>query len=434
VLYSNFHFAVNSLSEEQFDSEEPEIPYTLQYDSRIQDWSMKLDFDYFPHHKHTIKFGVQGTMHHFLPSAITVAGPLLIAPVEQADIRQKSFEGGLYGEDIWQITPRIKANIGLRMSSFQVDKKWYLRPEPRLSASFQLANHYAFKLSYADMNQYVHMLSNTGLGLPTDLWVPTTRRVAPQYARQIAIGLAKDIFNPGLSITIEAYRKKMDHILNYKEGASFLNVTDRNEMNWEENVTAGKGMSTGTELLIHKKSGKLSGWIGYTLSWTKWKFPELNHGKAFYPRYDRRHDLSVVGIYQLGKGIKISATWIWGTGNNLTIPVASYLGISDYSHTHRNTNYYTQPLWRGSRLNEYGEKNSFRAEPYHRLDISMQFTKQKKQYERTWEIGLYNVYNRKNPFFYDIKSERNVDGMRKMTLKKYTLFPVLPSVSYRFKI
>jgi len=288
------------------------------------------------------------------------------------------------------------------------------------------------------MNQYVHLLSNTGLGLPTDLWVPTTDRVAPQQSKQVAIGLAKDIENPALGFTLEGYYKKMNHILNYKEGSSFLSINgeNANELSWEDNVTAGKGWSYGAEFLVQKKTGRLSGWIGYTLSWTKWQFPELNFGKTFYPRYDRRHDLSIVGIYEINKRVTLSATWVYGTGNALTLPVSRYTGFSDNFLNRFNSDGTVNNALRGRRVSEYGDKNSFRAEAFHRMDLAIQFHKKKKKHERTWEFGVYNAYNRRNPFFYDIKEESVTNGTTtttKNTLQKYSLFPLLPSFSYNFK-
>ena len=288
------------------------------------------------------------------------------------------------------------------------------------------------KASFAQMNQYVHMLSNTGLGLPTDLWVPTTDKIAPQQSSQVAFGFAKDLEKPGLALTLEGYYKNMNNIISYKEGSSFISLDgeNANELNWEDNVTAGKGWSYGAEFMVQKKTGRLSGWVGYTLSWTQWKFPELNFGETFYPRYDRRHDLSVVGIYEISKRITLSGTWVYGTGNALTLPVSRYT-------TFRNP--YVPDAWNnnwssGSNTTEYGKKNSFRAEAYHRMDVAIQFHKKKKRHERTWEFGLYNAYNRKNPFFYDIRNKYREDSGQKINvLTRVSLFPVLPSFSYNFK-
>jgi hypothetical protein len=438
LIFSNFKFGVSSHSREATNQGDIADEFSLQYDSRIRDVGIKSDFDFYPAPHHAVKFGLQATFHKFVPSALAIAGSFISTPIERAARPVHTLESGLYIEDTWQALDALKMNAGFRMSSFKTKSKNYIRPEPRFSAALRLARDFSLKGSWAQMNQYVHLLSNTGLGLPTDLWVPTTDRVAPQQSRQIALGLAKDLDNPALTVTLEGYYKQMNNILNYKEGASFLSITgeNANELSWEDNVTAGKGWSYGTEFLIHKKTGRFSGWIGYTLSWTKWQFPELNFGKVFYPRYDRRHDLSVVGIYELSKKITLSATWIYGTGNALTLPLSSYSGVADNFYTRSNQGVISSTLWRGRQVNEYGEKNSFRAEPYHRMDVAIQFHKKKKRHERTWEFGLYNAYNRRNPFFYDIaETTTTVDGITKTktSLKRYSLFPVLPSFSYSFK-
>lgn len=434
-IFSNFNFGVSSYSRDIGTDGATSDEFSLKYDSRIRDLGFKSDFDFYPSPTHAVKFGFQGTFHKFVPSALAIAGSFVDVPIERSVDPVHTLEAGIYIEDTWQVLDALKMNAGFRLSSFQTKSKNYIRPEPRFSAALRLAKDFSFKASYAQMNQYVHLLSNTGLGLPTDLWVPTTDRVAPQQSKQAAIGFAKDIDNPALTFTLEGYYKRMNHILNYKEGASFLSISgdNANQLSWEDNVTGGKGWSYGAEFLIHKKTGRFSGWIGYTLSWTKWQFPELNFGKVFYPRYDRRHDLSVVGIYEVNKRITLSATWVYGTGNALTLPLASYTGITDNFYTRSNQGIPTSQLWRGRPVNEYGDKNSYRAEPFHRLDLAIQFHKKKKRHERTWEFGVYNAYNRRNPFFYDLSEEKTAAGTTKTTLKRYSLFPVIPSFSYNFK-
>ncbi|MCE7065512.1 TonB-dependent receptor [Dyadobacter sp. CY326] len=438
LIFSNFNFGVSSYSKEINGDGATEDEFSLDYDSRIRDFGIKTDFDFYPSSKHALKFGAQLTQHKFIPSALAIEGSFIDNPIERSARPINTLEAGAYIEDTWQPLESLKINGGFRVSAFQTPSKTYVRPEPRLSAALRLAQDFSLKASYAQMNQYVHLLSNTGLGLPTDLWVPTTDRVAPQQSKQVAMGLAKDLERPALTLTLEGYYKRMDHILNYKEGSSFLSINgeNANELTWEDNVTAGKGWSYGGEFLIQKKTGRLSGWIGYTLSWTYWKFPELNFGKTFFPRYDRRHDLSVVGIFEVNKRITLSSTWVYGTGNALTLPVSTYQGVSDNFITRFNPNGKPAVTWNGPMVSEYGQKNSFRAEPFHRMDFAVQFHKQKKRHDRTWEFGVYNVYNRRNPFFYDIDSddtENGSTGTGKSTLKRYSLFPVLPYFSYNFK-
>ena len=436
-IFSNFRFGVSSYSKDINEANDGD-EFSLQYDSRIRDLGLKTDFDFYPSTKHAIKFGGQATFHKFIPSAFAIRGSFLDTPITRSVQPVNTLETGIYIEDTWQALDALKMNVGFRLSSFETETKTYFRPEPRFSAALKLAKDFSFKLSYARMNQYVHLLSNTGLGLPTDLWVPTTDKVAPQQSKQLALGFAKDLERPAVTLTLEGYYKKMNHILNYKEGSSFLSINgdNANELTWEDNVTSGKGWSYGLEFLIQKKVGRLSGWVGYTLSWTKWQFPELNFGRTFYPRYDRRHDLSIVGIFEVNKRITLSATWVYGTGNALTIPVSRYTGVRDNFQRAVDQNGKSVLQWRGQLVNEYGEKNSYRAEAFHRMDVAIQFHKKKKRHERTWEFGLYNAYNRRNPFFYDTDETTVVDGQNTTTknvLKKYSLFPILPSFSYNFK-
>lgn len=431
-IYSHFNFNIFS-NDKEFDKGEVTDEFSLKYNSLIRDFSLKTDFDYYPNTKHSIKFGTQVISHRFIPSALALDGDFSENEIELQAKPINTLEAGAYVEDTWQPFTALKVNAGFRVSLFETRSKVYVRPEPRFSAALKLARDFSMKASYAKMNQYVHLLSNTGLGLPTDLWVPTTDRVAPQQSSQVAFGFAKDLEKPGLALTLEGYYKRMDNIISYREGSSFisLNGENANELNWEDNVTIGKGWSYGAEFMVQKKTGKLSGWIGYTLSWTKWKFPELNFGETFYPRYDRRHDISVVGIYELSPRITLSATWVYGTGNALTIPVSKF---STFGNSFI-PNPYGYPYNYGNVTNEYGKKNAFRAEAYHRMDLAIQFHKKKKRHERTWEFGLFNAYNRRNPFFYNIDSKEDKDNPNQKinVLTRYSLFPVLPSFSYNFK-
>ena len=443
LIASNFNFGVSAYNKDIARNGGRDEEFSLEYNSQIRDFSIKTDFDFYPNVRHAIKFGAQLTAHRFVPSALAIAGSFLNESIERSVTPVNSLEGGLYVQDVWQPFPALKMNVGMRMSTFQTETKTFVRPEPRFSAALRLAENFSFKASYARMNQYVHLLSNTGLGLPTDLWVPTTDRVDPQQSDQVAIGFAKDLERPALTLTWEGYYKNMDRILSYKEGSSFLSLSgdNANELSWEDNVTAGRGWSYGTEFLVQKKTGRLSGWVGYTLSWTKWQFPELNFGEIFFPRYDRRHDLSVVGIYELSKRITLSSTWVYGTGNALTVPRGRYNAYSDNAFASPGPSGGGLTFWNSREVEQYGPKNSFRAEPYHRLDVAIQFHKKKKRHERTWEFGIYNAYNRRNPFFYNVGVEQSENANQtqgstyttKSVLQRVSLFPFLPSFSYNFK-
>ncbi|GAB3987595.1 TonB-dependent receptor [Spirosoma daeguense] len=437
LIFSDYKFQISAVERSAQDTE----VYSLYYNSGIRDLGLKYDFDFYPTPQHSIRTGIQTTYHRFTPSAVVLQNAGInqsIKNINNIDV----VESGLYVEDTWRPSSRWRVNGGFRLSYFQGKDVAYVRPEPRLSAAFTLKPDLSVKASYALMNQYVHLLSNTGIGLPTDLWVPTTDRVKPQQSQQVAIGIAKDYTDKGLTLTIEGYYKQMNNIINYKEGASFLLINDptaANSVRWEDNVTTGRGWSCGGEFLLQKKVGRFSGWLGYTLSWTQWQFDELNGGQPFFPRYDRRHDVSLVGIYELNKRITLSATWVYGTGNALTVPVGRY-------DTYRPTNAMftggmannalAQALFQNPRtVDDYGtQKNSFRAEPYHRFDVSIQFHKQKKHHERTWEISFYNLYNRRNPFFYRLESiAATATTPARTALFRYSVFPIVPAISYNFK-
>ncbi|MBC3788928.1 TonB-dependent receptor [Spirosoma utsteinense] len=455
LTYSNYRFGVSS-DEETTGAGQLDQRYSLRYSSGIRDLALKYDIDFYPNPAHSVRVGFQSTYHRFTPSALVLTDPRnnrLEDEVDKTDV----LESGLYAEDTWRPTDRWRLNGGLRLSSLVHRNRQYLRPEPRLSVAYTLRPGLSVKASYALMNQYVHLLSNTGIGLPTDLWVPTTDRVRPQQSQQVALGIAHDFggntaFTRGLTLTVEGYYKTLRHIISYREGASFLLVddplnpkpsTDR-KISWEDNVTAGRGESYGAEFLLQKKVGRFSGWTGYTLSWTQWQFAELNGGQPFFPRHDRRHDISLVGIYELRKRTTLSGTWVYGTGQALTLPRANYTALPN--RTNRPNVYSTFfPVSSsffdfGRVVQDYGPKNSFRAEPYHRFDLSLQFHKQKKRHERTWEFSVYNLYNRRNPFFYQLDSRTSSQSLpngsttytTETKLRRYSVFPIVPSVSYNF--
>lgn len=432
AIYSRYNF--NIMADDQTSDRNR---FSLQYNSGIRDFGLKYDLDFYPAPAHALRFGMQATYHRFTPSAVVLQNSSALGLTQRVN-NIDVYESGVYAEDNWRPTDKWRINGGLRLSAFSAPGATYIRPEPRLSAAYILRPDLSVKASYARMNQYVHLLSNTGIGLPTDLWVPTTDRVAPQQSEQIAVGLAKDFSGEkaagkGLTLTIEGYYKTMNNIINYREGASFLFIDDPTSakpVRWEDNVTAGKGWSYGAELLLQKKAGRFTGWVGYTLSWTQWQFADINGGRPFFPRYDRRHDASVVLLYDLTPTINISGVWVYGTGQALTVPTARYSASVQRLNSGDDS---TSPLFNAINVRDYGsEKNSFRAEPYHRFDFAVQFHKKKKHHERIWEFSVYNAYNRRNPFFYNIETRRN-SVPAQTVLYRYSVFPLVPSFSYNFR-
>ena len=431
LIFSKYSFGIQDKYYQFIDKKN----YYAEYYSGIKDYSVKFDIDYIPSPRHWVKAGVISIDHRFNPHAFVEED--LINNNKVRDIKYiNGIESGVYIEDTWQPFQALKINGGMRFSHFIATKNQYHNFEPRLSAAWRFENNYALKASYATMNQYIHLLSNTGLGLPTDLWVPTTDRVKPQQSKQIALGLVKELPEHDLSLSLEGYYKKMNNVIGYKEGATFIILDDPKsaaEKNWEDNVTAGKAWSYGVEMLLQKKTGRLTGWIGYTLSWTQMQFDSVNFGKKFYARYDRRHDISVVANYKLSDHISLSGTWVYGTGNAITLSNSSYWVSTDQPALGSGMlNYNTQGFWGNTVAYDFGQKNNFRMAPYHRLDLGIQFHKTKKWGERIWEISVYNVYNRMNPFYYystSVVTPTSSVGV----LRQVSLFPAIPSFSYSLK-
>ncbi|WP_379843514.1 TonB-dependent receptor [Larkinella bovis] len=429
LLFSQYRMEVSN--EEIATANQANLVFQLRYRSSIRDFSLKHDLDLYAGSTHQFRFGFQVTPHRFRPSAIVSAASETGNPSLVSDQTIPVIESGVYAEDFWQPTDRWRLNAGLRVSHYWHKNAQYVRPEPRLSIAYKLPANWAIKGAYAQMNQYVHMLSSSGVGLPTDLWVPTTDRVKPQQSEQVAMGLAKD-FKSGVALTVEGYHKTMRNNISYREGASFLptGLVTGESVRWEDNLTAGRGWSYGAEVMLQKKTGRLTGWMGYTLSWTQWQFADLNGGRRFFPRYDRRHDFSLVGVYELSRRITLSGTWVYGTGQALTIPLARYAtGGNNPDHSNPSVSPFT-----GIRnVKDYGEKNGFRGEAYHRMDLSLQFHTRRKMRGSVWELSVYNAYNRRNPFYYSMEGKVEIDNKpSKTVLYRYSLFPVVPTVSYTF--
>ncbi len=416
LTYSKYNFAVfeeNTTSTTDNSGTKTET-FAIQYDSGIEDFAAKLDFDFIPNPNHYVRFGANGINHSFNPGVLaykstdvdTVAG----------SFQTKAFEFATYIEDDFRVTDKLKVNAGLHFSGFDVENTLYTSLQPRIAARYLLNSSISVKASYSQMAQYIHLLSNSGIGLPTDLWVPSTSKVKPQTSYQYAIGVAKK-FNKSYELSVEGYYKKMDNLLEYKDGASFTSVNK----DWQDKIEVGSGTSYGAEVFFQKKLGKITGWVGYTLSWTNRQFENVNFGKPFPYRYDRRHDVSVTSVYKLSENIQLAAAWVYGTGNAVSLPTKSYL-----KNGANQGDYYGNY---GTDIQYYEGRNGYRMEAYHRLDFSIAWTKVKKNGIRKLTLGFYNMYNHKNPFF--IQQGYNYQtGQKKFV--QYSLMPIIPSISYRF--
>ena len=388
------------------------------YFSGIEDYGSRIDFDYAINPLHYVRFGSGYTMHSFSPGATNIdiasGGFNLDTTIATANVQSHEFFS--YVEDEWTINERFKMNGGLHFTGLVVEGETYTSLQPRLGLNYSLPGDVALKASYADMMQFVNLLTNEGIGLPTDLWVPSTATLRPQTSRQYALGLAKNL-GP-FEISLEGYFKSMDNLVSYKEGANFLFSL---EDDWEDKITQGSGESYGMEFFAQKKRGRSTGWIGYTLSWSFREFDEINDGRRYFFTYDRRHDFSAVLTHEITENLQFSGAWVYGTGRAVTLPEYEYLsslppGLSWFERN--------QTL-----IQRAVDRNSFRMSAYHRLDLSLSLHKKKTNYDRWWILSAYNAYNNLNPFFLETSQDRN--GLP--VLREFGLFPIIPSIAYRIK-
>ncbi len=418
LTYSKYELETGVMFGTEFLANEAKEEIGLSYDSGIRDVAAKLDFDYVPSTDQFIRFGANIISHQFNPGLFVLdridSDSQLDYHQEYGQDKKDAIEFAMYIEDDISLSKKLKVNAGIHFSGFNVDGKTYTSLQPRFSSRYLINQGISVKASFATMRQYINLLAFEGAGAPTDLWLPTTGRIKPQDSWQVAIGMAKTL-NKSFEISIEGYFKKMRNLISYKDGSGLFEDTD-----WQDRVTQGDGEAYGAELFLQKKQGKLSGWLGYTLSWSKRQFEELNNGREFPFRYDRRHDVSVVGIYELSDRVNFSATWVYGTGNGITIANSRFSQL--YSLEEFGSNYEV--------LQQYGDRNSFRMRAYHRLDFGFNFIKKKSNRTRTWSIGAYNAYSRKNPYYLYFNYDYDQD---KRVLKQVSLFPIIPYVTYSLK-
>ncbi len=448
LTYSKYNFGTDNgfgsqelVNDEVFDSQDISFGYT----SGIEDMTAKIDFDYIPLPNHFIRFGANVTNHAFTPGANNIKFNLVENQQVVQDIdtifgqdNVSAFENYIYIEDDIEITSRLKMNVGLHYSTFLVRKdsmnipenpsfldknQFYSSLQPRVSLRYLLPQSLSLKTSFATMQQNIQFLSNENIGLPWDQWLPTTENVKPQTSWQAALGLAKTIGND-YEVSVEAYYKEMKNVTAYREGASVFSFDS-----WQNQVTQGEGRSYGAELFIQKKTGKLSGWIGYTLSWSERRFDDKNFGEWYPFKFDRRHDLAVVAVYEHSENINFSGTWVYGTGNTFTFPTSQYYLINQYP--------WNPGSEQAINVNNLSERNNYRLAPYHRADINVDFLWGKKRFKNKLSIGAYNVYNRKNPFFLNPETKSDFDPVTQEftttnVLVQYSLFRLIPSIAYSF--
>ena len=427
AVYNDYNFTFNAVQND----------FQLKLASGIRDLSLKQDFDLYPYTGHKLKFGGIYTYHKFTPSVISGKQDSTVFNPNNAQIKY-GHEAALYAQDDWEINEKIKVHIGLRYSWFQqfgpykiyqtdangnrTDStvfgkgkavKTYGGLEPRFTIRYALNDETSVKASVTRNLQYIHLVSNAGSTLPTDIWVPSTYKVKPQISWLYAAGLFKNFKDNMYETSVELYYKQMQNQIEYEEGYVPSSLDDT-----ENHFAFGKGWSYGAEFFVNKTKGRLTGWVGYTLSWTWRKFPALNFGEKYPAKYDRRNDMSVVAIYELNKKWKLSASFVFGTGNAATLPQRFY-------------------IVGGILTQEYSRINEYRLPSYHRLDFAAIMTPKKnlkRKWKSEWVFSVYNLYNRKNPYFvYFDQTGSPYSGNLEIQAKQVSLFPVIPAITWNVK-
>ncbi len=396
--------------------------------SRIKDWNVKEELTFFPNTRNTIRAGLNTNYHTIMPG---IYGGDFSVP-SQPD--NHSWENAVYVNNSWKASPNLNMEYGLRVSSFSVlggDNKFYTLnpdgsiadtttyakgsfvktyfvPEPRISLSYRMNETSSIKAAYSRNAQYLHLITNSSAGNPTDKWVPSNNIIKPGIADQVSAGYFRNFLDNRYEFSVESYYKYMQHQIDYRDGADVLS---NNPL--EPQLLFGIGRAYGAELLLRKTEGRFTGWIGYTLSRTERKIDGINGGAWYVARQDRTHDVSVVGIYQLNPKWTLSGTWVYYTGNAISFPSGKYEVDNQVVF------YYT-------------ERNGYRMPAYHRLDLSATWKlRERKHFSSELAIGLYNAYGRQNA--YAITFREDPDDPSKTQAVQTALFRFVPSITYNFK-
>ncbi|MDX1940075.1 MAG: TonB-dependent receptor [Saprospiraceae bacterium] len=427
TLFANTTF---TYSDYQYNIVNDLTGFSFRLGSDIKDANLKVDFYYVPNPRHTIRFGGNITHHQFTVGRLKAGsddGSISFSSGQNFT----GIEMGTYLSDDFDISNKLKLSSGLRFSGFTNHGKTYLNLEPRLSARYIINPELSFKASYARMYQYLHLVANSGVTLPTDIWYPSTDRVKPQRSDQLALGLSY-LLKKSYLVTFETYYKNLKNQIEFVDGAElFANDALENEF------AIGRGDAYGLEIGIEKEEGKLTGWIGYTLALVvRGAFKPLDESANFAqqgyfsPIYDRRHDLSVVLLYDISKRLSASATFVYGSGDLRWLPIGRFVFQDVY----------------GSKFEAvvpvYEDRNNYRLPPYHRLDLGLIWRFYPKWGESDLTFNVINVYDRRNTFFIyfepKFESKQDITGNdieipKRIVAKQVSLFPILPSVTWNFK-
>ncbi len=421
LIYSNYNYNTQFISNIN----------NVRVSSQITDYHLKQDFNYYLNPKNKIDIGADVIYH------ITQPGQAVSSQTSAFNniTLQKKYavESALYASHEWSASEKLKITYGIRVSMLNVigpgnfytyDNngeiktntyykggkivKTYINPEPRIAASYQLDNSSSLKLSYDRNTQNIHLLNNSTSTSPTNVYLPTSNIVKPEIADQFAVGYYHTIDNRKYEFSSEIYYKTMQNQIDYKDGANLIGND-----NVEAALVFGKGRGYGWENYLKKKTGKLTGWISYTYAKTERQINTVNSG-AWYPAgQDQRHNIAIVGMYQLNKKWALSASWVYNTGNAVSYPSSKFSvdGVPVYYYTSR---------------------NGYRLPAYHRLDLGATLNgKKRAKYESSWTFSIYNAYARANP--YTISFQKDPLNANKTQVLMTSLFKIVPSIVYNFK-
>ena len=423
-IFNNKLFANTSFifSDYNYDISNEISGFSFSLGSKIRNYAGKMDFSYNPNSKHSIKMGLSTTYYDFTVGRLK-AGSDDGSISFSSGIDRTGMEYGVYISDEFEIIKNLKANAGLRLSGWTSNNYFDGGIEPRLALLYEVNPKWSIKGGYARMKQYVHLISNSGISLPTDVWYPSTDAVHPQRSDQVSAGFSY-LIAKGLLLTNEYYYKWLKNQVDFRDGANlFLNEEIEREFEF------GKGYAYGTEVSLEKDFGKLSGWIAYTLAFVKrGGFPGIMDGRYFSPRYDRRNDIKVVATYKFNRRWTASATWVYGSGDLAWLPGGRAL-FQDIKGGSIDP---VTPI--------YGDRNTFRLPAYHRGDISVIYYMFPKWGESNLSLSIYNVYDRRNPYFLTLETEFKtvkqgeveVKIPEKISARQVSLFPILPSITWNF--
>ena len=395
----------------------------LWYKGHIRQGSLRQDFH--------IALGRQELKVGFQSSLLNVKSAEWQVLSNYEKEQRRAWENAAWVNGTFRPTSWLTASAGLRLSLFSplggslyydiaddgtID--WYYNYknnqivrthtvwEPRASLNFSISPSLNLKVAYARTSQNIHALRNQSTSTPFDRYTISSNIVEPEIADQVSAGLFAMTPDEEYDFSIEGYYRKIDNVLDYRDGKTF-----RSEIEIERLVLPGEGKAYGVELLARKNSGRLTGWLGYTLSWSKTRIDGINGGRWYDANNDRRHDINIVAMYQLSKRWAFNAAWVFNSGQAFTAPSGKYQIIDNWI-------YY------------YAERNGYRAPDYHRLDVSAIWTRKNRRTTHQWVFGIYNLYNRYNPYLINFEDSEN--GARTRA-KQYSLFGIVPSVSFNIK-